>query len=107
MTEHFTVEEFVALFRPHYSTTLELVDGRIYCNGQPFLDLALRYLAALGHKDTRALALASHYLSTYCIHEAHDQCRLTCKTCDAPCRCSCHGTEGMTGEEFLAWARSL
>jgi hypothetical protein len=31
-----------------------------------------------------------HYTSTYCIHELHDACRLTCKTCGAPCRCDCH-----------------
>lgn len=31
------------------------------------------------------------YVSTYCIHNAHDACRQTCKTCQAPCRCQCHG----------------
>lgn len=32
-----------------------------------------------------------HYTSTYCIHEQHDQCRLTCKTCERECLCACHG----------------
>jgi len=31
-----------------------------------------------------------HYWSTYCIHDRHDECRLTCKTCKAPCLCTCH-----------------
>ncbi len=34
-----------------------------------------------------------HYLSTYCLHGNHAACRLTCKICDAPCRCVCHSTE--------------
>lgn len=35
------------------------------------------------------LALASHYVSTYCMHGAHRSCRLRCKTCGEPCRCTC------------------
>lgn len=31
-----------------------------------------------------------HYFSTYCMHGLHDDCRLTCKHCKAPCRCECH-----------------
>lgn len=31
-----------------------------------------------------------HYWSTYCIHGRHNECRRTCKTCEAPCRCECH-----------------
>lgn len=31
-----------------------------------------------------------HYTSTYCIHDHHDQCRLTCKICADPCKCHCH-----------------
>ena len=31
-----------------------------------------------------------HYFSTYCQHGDHEDCRLTCKTCSAPCLCSCH-----------------
>jgi hypothetical protein len=31
------------------------------------------------------------YVSTACIHELHDRCRLTCKFCEAICRCPCHG----------------
>lgn len=30
------------------------------------------------------------YMSTACIHAMHGRCRMTCKFCDAPCRCSCH-----------------
>jgi hypothetical protein len=30
------------------------------------------------------------YFSTYCIHEIHDQCRLTCKICRGYCHCFCH-----------------
>lgn len=37
-----------------------------------------------------AMARAAHYVSTYCMHEAHGQCRLTCKTCRQPCLCPCH-----------------
>jgi len=32
-----------------------------------------------------------YYLSTYCEHRLGDNCRLTCKTCHAPCACLCHG----------------
>lgn len=32
-----------------------------------------------------------HYTSTYCIHQDHEHCRMTCKTCKAPCLCECHG----------------
>jgi hypothetical protein len=45
-------------------------------------------------------ALATHYVSTYCMHAAeltdtegaealHRACRLSCKTCGEACRCSC------------------
>jgi hypothetical protein len=37
-----------------------------------------------------SLALAAHYFSTYCVHGDHGHCRVTCKTCLEPCRCSCH-----------------
>lgn len=30
------------------------------------------------------------YVSTYCQHRRCGDCRKTCKTCDAPCRCGCH-----------------
>jgi len=33
---------------------------------------------------------AGHYVSTYCLHDLHADCRLTCKHCTSPCRCSCH-----------------
>lgn len=31
-----------------------------------------------------------YYVSTYCLHEKHSDCRLKCKICEAPCRCECH-----------------
>ena len=31
-----------------------------------------------------------HYWSTYCIHNKHGDCRLTCKHCERPCLCPCH-----------------
>ena len=31
-----------------------------------------------------------HYFSTYCLHDLHTDCRLTCKICAKPCRCRCH-----------------
>lgn len=40
-----------------------------------------------GTRSATRLAIHAHYVSTYCIHGNHDACRLTCKTCDAPCRC--------------------
>lgn len=33
-----------------------------------------------------------YYVSTYCLHELHDDCRLACKHCGAPCLCPCHVT---------------
>lgn len=30
------------------------------------------------------------YVSTYCQHGQHGDCRLTCKICSAPCLCPCH-----------------
>lgn len=33
------------------------------------------------------------YLSTYCWHENHGDCRLECKTCKRPCRCECHSPQ--------------
>ena len=31
-----------------------------------------------------------HYWSTYCIHDEHAICRLTCKLCGEKCQCRCH-----------------
>lgn len=31
-----------------------------------------------------------NYLSTHCWHDDCPNCRLECKTCQAPCRCRCH-----------------
>lgn len=33
------------------------------------------------------------YVSTACLHDRHDDCRLICKWCDAPCNCRCHREE--------------
>lgn len=30
------------------------------------------------------------YISTYCQHDKHEDCRLTCKICESPCLCPCH-----------------
>lgn len=30
-----------------------------------------------------------HYVSTYCLHGQHEDCRLTCKGCPADCECDC------------------
>lgn len=30
------------------------------------------------------------YLSTYCVHGLHGDCRLVCKHCPARCVCPCH-----------------
>jgi len=41
------------------------------------------------------------YLSTACLHDEHESCRLNCKFCVAFCSCGCHrsqasGTESST-----------
>lgn len=33
------------------------------------------------------------YLSTYCFHGNHADCRKTCKTCATSCICDCHGDD--------------
>lgn len=30
------------------------------------------------------------YLSTACLHDLHDRCRLVCKFCATECLCMCH-----------------
>jgi hypothetical protein len=54
------------------------------------LDLAAKLRRTMPHP----------YLSTYCYHENHGDCRLTCKTCAAPCICDCHkkGEMGVKSE---------
>lgn len=42
-----------------------------------------------------------HYTSTYCVHGLHGQCRSTCKHCDEPCKCHCHGAETGAGSVGL------
>lgn len=42
----------------------------------------------------REIDRTPHYTSTYCQHGLHDRCRLTCKTCNAGCRCDCHKAKG-------------
>lgn len=49
-------------------------------------------LAVLVKGDPVETTRAGHYVSTYCLHDLHADCRLTCKTCKAPCRCACHRT---------------
>lgn len=39
---------------------------------------------------TQTIRRVHDYLSTYCWHENHGDCRLECKTCARPCRCECH-----------------
>lgn len=34
------------------------------------------------------------YLSTYCLHGGHADCRLTCKLCHVHCVCDCHDDDG-------------
>jgi hypothetical protein len=51
----------------------------------------------VGELTVEALAQVAHYYSTACLHQLHDQCRLTCKTCGDPCRCACHLKE--TGDQ--------
>lgn len=46
--------------------------------------------AKLRHADVQN---GSQYLSTACIHELHDRCRLECKFCGDACRCACHQEE--------------
>ena len=42
-------------------------------------------------KDRTGATLTEHlYISTWCQHGHHTQCRLTCKLCDAACLCPCH-----------------
>jgi hypothetical protein len=41
--------------------------------------------------DDRQGPMIEHsYTSTYCLHGLHEDCRLVCKVCAAPCRCDCH-----------------
>jgi hypothetical protein len=44
------------------------------------------------------------YVSTYCQHDRHGDCRLTCKVCQAPCLCPCH--RGVEKEEDRSLAPS-
>lgn len=39
------------------------------------------------------------YLSTYCLHDRHEDCRQVCKVCTEPCICSCH--DRMTTSESI------
>jgi hypothetical protein len=34
------------------------------------------------------------YVSTACQHDRHDECRQSCKFCEASCLCDCHGETG-------------
>lgn len=63
------------------------VDGQNYCSAE----CTVRRRRRLA-RDQRATAEAEghDYLSTYCHHQLHADCRLACKTCAAVCRCGCH-----------------
>lgn len=39
------------------------------------------------------------YISTYCQHTLHGDCRLTCKVCSAPCLCPCGHPDQETTDE--------
>lgn len=41
-------------------------------------------------EDLAGQAGATHYFSTYCIHDLHESCRDSCKFCPETCRCDCH-----------------
>ena len=50
------------------------------------------------------------YISTACLHEVndqslHDQCRLFCKFCHAPCRCRRHAEDPVMLPDVNATAR--
>ncbi len=50
-------------------------------------------LHAYLHQEAEIYELAepTHlYMSTACMHDIHDKCRLTCKYCGVPCTCNCH-----------------
>lgn len=52
-------------------------------------------IAILRHDEAVQDGVAKHYyVSTYCVHELHDECRLICKHCHAPCLCPCHPQSG-------------
>lgn len=46
--------------------------------------------------EQHGLLVEHQYLSTACLHGRHDDCRLTCKWCPAPCLCDCHIETGET-----------
>jgi len=50
--------------------------------------------AGVAHPPLRDPALSTAtvhlYVSTYCQHELHGDCRLACKHCHASCLCPCH-----------------
>ena len=49
-------------------------------------------LGAGERSPDEVLARIAHYVSTYCLHDKHDVCRLTCKHDNTEtCRCHCHG----------------
>jgi hypothetical protein len=73
-------------------------DRRMPTDDTPGQRMSWTTLADVEHllrldKLLRATALHGdehRYLSTYCLHDNHDACRLRCKTCDASCVCDCH-----------------
>jgi hypothetical protein len=52
---------------------------------------AYRGQAWIVHVQGREVLVTDHqYTSTACHHERHQECRFTCKYCDAICQCLCH-----------------
>jgi hypothetical protein len=48
------------------------------------------------------------YLSTACIHDQHDNCRLVCKFCHTVCLCKCHWiVKPMVVQRLLVEERQL
>lgn len=45
--------------------------------------------------------MSHHYVSTFCIHDLHTECRLTCKTCKSQCLCVCHRKPPIIDEHEL------
>lgn len=68
---------------------------------EPKLDKERRVSAELiekvGELNAEAATLAERpdhlYVSTYCQHRRHNDCRLTCKLCAAHCLCPCHAND--------------
>ena len=54
------------------------------------IDDVPRHAQLSRHVDGTSPGYHLHYVSTYCIHGHHLDCRNTCKVCHSLCRCECH-----------------